>query len=182
MPRLVYLKDTPPIFSQSLETATHLHSLLSHSDDTPSLSVERECAWCEHIPPRWCAACVFMRFPCSDSHLGRNVWNPSYTFILSHQHRQQRLLCKLFFQLGYYTNGPKTMSAFVVNVRLSLVVGWCLWVCACMPADLFRLTCTHHLLVAQLLCLNHSVNNSVMPHEHMYRSVPFRCYGNLMHV
>lgn len=50
-------------FSQWPETGTHLHSLLSHSDDTASLSAERECAWCERIPHSLCAACVFKRFP-----------------------------------------------------------------------------------------------------------------------
>lgn len=54
------LKDTPPFLSQWPETGTHLHSLLSHTDDTASFSVERECVWCEHIPGRLCAACVFM--------------------------------------------------------------------------------------------------------------------------
>lgn len=50
-------------FSQWPETGTHLHSLLSHSDDTASLSAERECTWCERIPHSLCAACVFKRFP-----------------------------------------------------------------------------------------------------------------------
>lgn len=56
---LSQLKDTPPFFSQSLETGTHLHSLLSHSDDTASLSVERECCMVRtHTSERVCCMCV----------------------------------------------------------------------------------------------------------------------------
>lgn len=46
-----------PRFSQWPETGAHFDSLLSHSDDTASLSVERECAWCEHIPLCLWTAC-----------------------------------------------------------------------------------------------------------------------------
>lgn len=39
------------------------------------------------------------------------------------------------FQLNYYTNSPKTMSAFLKFLSSS-AVGWLLWVCARMPVDL----------------------------------------------
>lgn len=45
MPRHVaHRTHTPPFFSQKPETSAHCHSLLSLSDDTASLSAERECA------------------------------------------------------------------------------------------------------------------------------------------
>ncbi len=59
MPRLVKLKGHASFFSQWPETGTHLHSLLSHSDDTASLSVEKGmCVVRTHTSEVVCCMCV----------------------------------------------------------------------------------------------------------------------------
>lgn len=124
-------------FSQWPETGTHLHSLLSHSDDTASLSAERECTWCERIPHSLCAACVFKRFPqwftfreeCVESFVHIHFKPPI---------QAAKITMQKIFQLNHCANGPKTMSAiFGLNVFLSLAEGSLLWVCARKPGDLF---------------------------------------------
>lgn len=63
----------------------------SYSDETASLSFERECAWTHtsesKIDSCECG-CATPRN--ADSHSGKNVWNPSSTFTVIHWRSQQR--------------------------------------------------------------------------------------------